>query len=199
MSAPAAPVSTDRSDFRTVMLGGTKLGLAVGVGVVLFLALARLVPAGSPREIAQTLVVLVGGVAASFLPSLWVAARTGEGIAGAAALGLWGTVVFSAFDIVLLRPFRAYPWTWDALGGNSTWWYLPIWWMLGTLVAWLGAIVAARAPEASLVRLGLPSVAGGVLGGVAGALLGVALPAAAGAGFVIVLAGRALVALARKG
>jgi hypothetical protein len=32
------------------------------------------------------------------------------------AVGLWGTVVFMAIDIVLLRPFRAYPRTWDAVG-----------------------------------------------------------------------------------
>ena len=38
---------------------------------------------------------------------------------GAAAIGLWGTVVFMAFDIVLLRPFKAYPWTWDAIGTET--------------------------------------------------------------------------------
>jgi hypothetical protein len=199
MSVSAASVSTDRSDFRTVMIGGTKLGLAMGVAVVLFLVVSRVVPPGLGRQIAQTLVVLGAGVAAGYLPGQWVAPRTGDGLAGAAALGLWGTVVFSAFDIVLLRPFHAYPWTWDAVGGNSTWWYLPIWWMLGTWVAWLGGVTTARVPvaDARLIRLGLPALAGGVVLGAAGTLLGITLPLAAGGGFVITLTLRALLALAR--
>src|SRR6266542_1305288 len=95
------------------------------------------------------------GVAAGFLPGLWTAARATEGIAGAAAIGLVGSLVFSAIDIALLRPFHAYPWTWDAVGGGSSWWYLPVWWMLGTFVAWMGAIVTAGGAargEATLVR-----------------------------------------------
>lgn len=199
MSAPAA-VSTDRSDFRTVMIGGTKLGLAIGVAVVLFLVVSRIVPPGLVRQIGQTLVVLGAGVAAGYLPGQWVTPRTGDGLAGAAALGLWGTVVFSAFDIILLRPFHAYPWTWDAVGGNSTWWYLPLWWMLGTWVAWMGGVTTARAPasDTGLLRLGVPALVGGVVLGAAGTSLGIALPVAAGGGFVITLTARALLALARK-
>src|SRR5205814_1715495 len=83
------------------------------------------------RGAVEALTVLGAGLAVAFLPARWTGARSTEGIAGAAAMGLVGTVVFSAIDIVLLRPFKAYPWTWDAIGGGSTWWYLPIWWMLG--------------------------------------------------------------------
>ena len=197
MSAPATPVSTDRSDFRTVMIGGTKLGLTTGTAVVLFLLISRIVPAGLTRQVAQTLVVLAAAVAAGFLPARWVGPRTGDGVAGAAALGLWGTVVFSAFDIILLRPLNAYPWTWDAVGGNSTWWYLPIWWMLGTFVAWMGALVAVRMPETTLVPLALPTVAGAVGVGVGITFLGVTLPVATGGGFAATLLVRALFALAR--
>src|SRR3989442_4456451 len=123
MSATAAPVASDRSDFRTVTVGGAKLGVATAVAVVAFLAASRLVPiTGGLRGGVEALIVLAAGVAVAFLPAQWTAARSTEGIAGAAALGLVATVVFSAIDIVLLRPFKAYPWTWDAIGGGSTWW-----------------------------------------------------------------------------
>ncbi len=202
MSATVAPAASDRSDFRTVTLGGAKLGVATAIAVVAFLAALRLVPiAGGLRGGVLVLVVLAAGLAAAFLPAEWTAARSTEGIAGAAAVGLVGTIVFSAIDIVLLRPFKAYPWTWDAIGGGSTWWYLPIWWMLGTFLAWMGGIVTAASGEATLGRRALPAVAGTVIVAAIGRLAGVpvALPVVTGAAFTLVLAALALVALARKG
>src|SRR2546421_13059586 len=200
MSATAAPVASERSDFRTVTVGGAKLGVATAVAVVAFLAASRLVPiTGGLRGGVEALIVLAAGVAVAFFPAQWTAARTTDGIAGAAAVGLVGTVVFSAIDIVLLRPFKAYPWTWDAIGGGSTWWYLPVWGMLGTFLAWMGGIV--RAGQATLGRTALPAVAGAVvLAAIARpAGLDVLLPTAAGGAFTIVLAGPAVVALTRRG
>ena len=202
MSATAAPATSDRSDFRTVTLGGAELGVATTVAVVAFLATSRLVPlTAGLRDGVGALIVLAAGLVVTFLPAQWTAARSTEGIAGAAAMGLVATVVFSALDIVLLRPFKAYPWTWDAIGGGSTWWYLPVWWMLGTFVAWMGGIVTASGGEATLGRRTLPAVAATIvvalivrLGGIP-----VALPVATGGAFTVVLAGLALVALARKG
>src|SRR5207249_7332152 len=204
MSASVAPTATDRSDFRTVMVSGTKLGALTAAAVVLFLWVARFVPdTGGARRGLEALLVLAAGVLASFLPGRWAAARHAEGIAGAAAIGLWGTIVFMAFDIVVLRPFKAYPWTWDAIGGGSSWWYLPIWWMLGTLLAWMGGIVtAAQAArgEATLRRTAAPAVVGAVLLVTVARLAGlhVALPVQTGAGFAVVLTVLAVVALARK-
>src|SRR2546428_5487689 len=166
MSATATPATSDRSDFRTVMVGGTEIGLITAAGVVAFLVVSRQVTAVLPQHLLEALIVLATGVAVSFLPGRMTVARHGEGLAGAAAVGLWGTVVFMAVDIVALRPLKAYPWTWDAVGGGSTWWYLPIWWMLGTLLAWTGAIVtAAQAArgELNLVRTRAPPVLGAVL------------------------------------
>jgi hypothetical protein len=158
-----------------------------------------------PQRVLQALIVLATGTAVSFLPARLTQARHVEGIAGAAAIGLWGTVVFMAIDIVLLRPFKAYPWTWDAIGGGSTWWYLPIWWMLGTFLAWTGGIVsAARAArgETALARVATPVLVGAVALVVVARLaqldLGLVLPAEAGAGFTIALAVLAVVALVRK-
>src|SRR6266513_3226186 len=206
MSATATPVASDRSDFRTVTVGGAKLGVATAVAVVAFLAASQRVPiTGGLRGGVEALIVLAAGVAVAFLPAQWTAARSTEGIAGAAALGLVATVVFSAIDIVLLRPFKAYPWTWDAIGGGSTWWYLPVWWMLGTFLAWTGGIVSAtRAArgESSLPGAVTPVLVGAVALVVVARLarlgLGLVLPAEAGAGFTIALAALAVVALARK-
>src|SRR2546428_5598323 len=129
MSASIAPTTTDRSDFRTVMVSGTKMGALTAAAVVLFLLVARWVPeAGGGRRGLEALIVLAAGVLASFLPGRWTAARRAEGIAGAAAIGLWGTIVFMAFDIVLLRPVRAHPWNWDAIGGGRCWGGPSNWW-----------------------------------------------------------------------
>jgi len=201
MSATAAPVASERSDFRTVTVGGAKLGVATAVAVVAFLAASRLVPiTASLRGAVEALIVLGTGLAVAFLPARWTGARGTEGIAGAAAMGLVGTVVFSAIDIVLLRPFNAYPWTWDAIGGGSTWWYLPIWWMLGTFLAWVGGMVTARQ-----TMFGGRAVAAAVFGPLALVIvariagLGFALPLEAGVAYTVVLALLALVTLARKG
>src|SRR5438477_13108661 len=143
MSATAT-AAQDRSDFRTVTVGGALVGLVTGVAVVLVVAASRNLAGDAVRGGVEALVVIAAAVVAAFFPAHWTAARGTEGIAGAAAVGWVGTVVFSAIDIVLLRPFKAYPWTWDAIGGGSTWWYLPIWWMLGTFLAWVGGMVTAR-------------------------------------------------------
>jgi len=205
MSATAAP-APDRSDFRTVTMGGVLIGVVTGVAVVLVVAASRTLAAGVAVGGVQALVVLAAGVVVAFLPAQWTAARATEGIAGAAAVGLVGTVVFSAIDIGLLRPFKAYPWTWDAIGGGSTWWYLPVWWMLGTFLAWMGGIVTASqaargAEQATLGRCALPAVAGALVVAAIARLAGLAvsLPAATGGAFTIVVAALGLVALTRKG
>src|SRR5881628_357148 len=202
MSATAAPARSDRSDFRTVTTGGAMVGLATAVAVVAYLAASRLLPVvGGLRGGVEALIVLVAGVGVALLPAQRTGARATEGIAGAAAVGLVGTVVFSAIDIVLLRPFKAYPWTWDAIGGGSKWWYLPIRWMLGTFLAWMGGIVTAAGGEATLGRRALPVLAATVVLALIVRLAGVtlALPVATGGAFTLVLAALALVALARKG
>src|SRR5438093_2547398 len=155
----------DRSEFRHVLLSGTIVGVVTAAAVILYLLVARLVSPGMVTSLLETVLVLAGGVAAAFLPGFFAGSRTTQGIASAAAIGLWGTIVFMAIDIILLRPFKAYPWTWDAVGGGSTWWYLPVWWMLGTFLAWMGGVVtggrAARGDPA-LVRAVTPTLVGAV-------------------------------------
>src|SRR5574341_603125 len=203
MTAPAAATATDRSDFRNILIAGTKTGFITAGAVVASVIVTRLLPAGMPRQGILTLVVLVAGVAAAFLPARWVVARQTEGIAGAAAAGLWGTIVFMAIDIVLLRPVKAYPWTWDAIGGGSTWWYLPIWWMLGTFLAWMGAIVTAGAAahgEPTLGRMAGPVLIAPVVVVTAARFAGLifVLPFEVGLVYTLLLALAAVVTLARK-
>jgi hypothetical protein len=195
--------TVDRSEFRHVLLSGTIVGAVTGAAVILSLLVSRL-PHGIVASVVLMIIVLAGGVAAAFLPGFFAASRTVQGVASAAAIGLWGTIVFMAIDIILLRPFKAFPWTWDAIGGGSTWWYLPIWWMLGTFVAWMGAIVtagrAARGGDTAIPSLATPAVVGGLVVGLGLGLAGVLfMPIAAGGGFVLSLVVFALVALARKG
>lgn len=202
MSTSAVPTA-DRSDFRNVLMGGTLVGAITGVGVVAFVAISRILPSGAARDVLEGILVLAGGVAVSLLPGQSAVSRTVEGVAGAAAIGLWGTVVFMAIDIVLLRPFKAYPWTWDAIGGGSTWWYLPIWWMLGTFLAWMGGMLTAARNargSASLAQLAVPVVIGAVVLVAAGKALGcpVPLPVLTGAAFTVTLTALALFFNARK-
>jgi hypothetical protein len=196
--------TVDRSEFRHVLLSGTIVGVVTAVVVIVFLLASRLLPAGLVTSLLLMLIVLAGGVAAAFLPAFFATSRTTQGIASAAAIGLWGTIVFMAIDIILLRPFKAFPWTWDAVGGGSTWWYLPIWWMLGTFLAWMGGLVtagrAARGGDATIGSLAIPALAGGLGVGLGLGLGGIMfMPVAAGAGFAVTLIGFALLALARKG
>ena len=196
--------TVDRSEFRHVLLSGTIVGGVTAAAVVLFLLVSRLLPNGIVTSFLLMLIVLAGGIAAAFLPGFFAGSRTVQGVASAAAIGLWGTIVFMAIDIVLLRPFKAFPWTWDAIAGGSTWWYLPIWWMLGTLLAWMGAMVtagrAARGGDTAIRSLAIPAVVGGLGVGLGLGLAGIMLmPVAAGAGFALTLVVFAMVILARKG
>jgi hypothetical protein len=204
MTAGTAPATTDRSDFRHILVSGARVGAAIGAAVIVYLLVSRRVPAGIAQALLQTAVVLAAAVAASLLPAQWTTARSTQGIAGAAAVGLWGTIVFMAIDIIALRPLKAYPWTWDAVGGGSTWWYLPIWWMLGTFSAWMGGMYtagrAARGGSTSLVALATPVLGGAVAITIVAQLVQFRpyMPVAAGAAFVATLTVLAVGAIARR-
>jgi len=97
--------TVDRSEFRHILQSGTIVGAVTAAAVVLFLLVSRVLPAGIATSLLQMIIVLAAGVAAAFLPGFFAASRTTQGVASAAAMALWGTIVFMAIDIVLLRPF----------------------------------------------------------------------------------------------
>src|SRR2546423_12358405 len=109
MPATAAPAPLDRSDFRTVTVGGALVGLVTGVAVVLVVAASRTLPGDAVRGGVQALVVLAAGGGVGFFPAPWSAARGTAGIARAAPGGLGGALVVSAIGPVLPRPLKAHP------------------------------------------------------------------------------------------
>src|SRR5256884_10000822 len=90
MSATATPATSDRSDFRTVMVGGTEIGLITAAGVVAFLVVSRQVTAVLPQQLLEALIVLATGVAVRLLPRRVTAARPREGPPGPPAVGVVG-------------------------------------------------------------------------------------------------------------
>jgi hypothetical protein len=98
-----------------------------------------------PTELLVLGLLLVVGVAGTIaLPGLWTKARTIEGIAGAAGIGLFATVVFMVVDVSIFQPLGIYSNRWLAIGGGSNWWYHPVWWMVGTFMPWMGALIMAN-------------------------------------------------------
>jgi hypothetical protein len=154
-----------------IVQGAVKLGLLESIVVLLF-ALASRFLAG-PLELIVCGIILIGGVAAvTLLPGLWTRARTIEGIAGAAGIGLAATGVFLLIDVTLLQNIGTYTNRWYQIGGGSNWWYHPVWWMVGTFLPWLGAWILAnqasrRGEPLPLVAFGMAAAAAVVLGIVA--------------------------------
>jgi hypothetical protein len=119
-----------------------QLGILTTLGVVAFALLSRAL-AGSTEVVVQSLVLVLGGVAFGYVPSVAVRPRTVDGIAWAAMVGLLGALVFTVLDTAILRPVHLYHWTWDEIGGGSGFWYIPVWWMGSAVLAWLGAWTVA--------------------------------------------------------
>jgi hypothetical protein len=126
-----------------IVAGSAKLGLIESVLVLLFSLASRLL-SGVVETVVCGLIVLVGVAAVSMAPGLWTRARTIEGIAGAAGIGLGASGVFLLVDVMLLQNIGTYTDRWYAIGGGSNWWYHPVWWMAGTFLPWMGAWILAN-------------------------------------------------------
>lgn len=144
MATTVQSADAERYDIRTVVGGGVILGAVTAVGVVLFALLSRML-AGTIETIVHSVLIVAGGAVFGYFPAASVRPRSPDGIAWAATLGLLGSLSFTALDTGLLRPFNVYHWTWDAIGGGSGFWYISIWWMGSTVLAWFGAWAYARA------------------------------------------------------
>jgi hypothetical protein len=164
MTSMVEPAAAPRSDVRTIVGGGIKLGIATVIGVVVFALLSRAL-AGGVEAVAQSVLVLIGGAVFAYAPAYWVRPRGVDAIAYAALVGLLGSVVFTVVDTAVLRPVHLYHWTWDAIGGGSGFWYIPVWWMGSCFLAWLGAwVYSIRAGrDGSAVSAALQTLGIGVL------------------------------------
>jgi hypothetical protein len=133
------------TDVPWIVRGAVLLGLFEAV-VVLLVSFASRFLSGPIETVALAILLLVGLAPVTLLPGIWTRARTIEGIAGAAGIGLGATVMFLLLDVVLLQHIGTYTNRWYQIGG-SNWWYHPIWWMAGTFLPWLGAWILANQAE----------------------------------------------------
>ena len=150
-----------------IVQGAVKLGLLESIVVLLFSLASRFL--GGIVETIVCGIILIAGIAAvTLLPGLWTRARTIEGIAGAAGIGLAATGVFLLIDVTLLQNIGTYTNRWYQIGGGSNWWYHPVWWMVGTFLPWFGAWILAnqtssRGEPSPLLAFGIIAAAAVVL------------------------------------
>ncbi|MBM4188302.1 MAG: hypothetical protein FJ206_13450 [Gemmatimonadetes bacterium] len=143
MTSVAAAATADQTDLRHLLRASVQLGLLQSALVGGY-AIASKFLAG-PLELAVLALILVVGVAATIaLPGIWTNARSIEGIAGAAGIGLGAAAVFLVVDVAVFQPLGIYSNRWLEIGGGSNWWYHPVWWMVGTFLPWMGAWVLAN-------------------------------------------------------
>ena len=164
----------DVTDVPSIVRGAVLLGLFESVIVLLFSVASRFL-SGPLETVVLAVLLLLGLAPVTLLPGIWTRARTIEGIAGAAGIGLGAAVVFLLVDVVLLQNIGTYTNRWWQIGG-SNWWYHPIWWMAGTFLPWLGAWILANQSERN-GRISAPAAFGTALGfaviaAIAGILIG---------------------------
>jgi hypothetical protein len=144
MSAVAeSQQSYDIGDVPLIVRSSIKLGIITAIFVFAFSLVSRYL-SGMGEVALEALLLVVGVSLVGGLPAVWTKARTGEGIAAAAGVGLGATVAFMALDVILLQRIGTYTNRWLEIGGGSNWWYHPVWWMAGTFLAWMGAIILAN-------------------------------------------------------
>jgi len=157
-SAVPAESHYDQTALSGVLRNGAVLGTFQAVCVLLFSLTYRFLE-GPAELVVGAIVVLAGLTATTALPGIWTRARTVEGIAGAAGIGLWAAVVYLLIDVIALQPLGTYTNRWLAIGGGSNWWYHPVWWMVGAYLPWMGAQILAN----QVAKGGEPSL-GGLMG-----------------------------------
>jgi len=164
----------DRTDVPHIVRCSIQLGILESVFVLTCSLITRFLE-GPAETIPLALVLIVGLALVSGLPGLWTRARTVEGIAGAAGIGLGAAAAFLLIDVALLQPIGTYTNRWLEVGGGSNWWYHPVWWMVGTYLPWMGAWILAhqadRGQRQSIVPMMTGALAFTVLVGVAAVLI----------------------------
>ncbi|MDP9144198.1 MAG: hypothetical protein M3N43_05820 [Actinomycetota bacterium] len=150
MTAPSHATVADQTEAPLITRASIKLGIIQTAIIVVIGVLSRLFE-GPVESASVALVLLVGLAVSAGLPGIWTNARTLEGIAGAAGIGLGASAVFLVIDLALLQGniFPIALWTnrWREIGGGSNWWYHPVWWMVAAYLGWMGAWVLANQAE----------------------------------------------------
>lgn len=164
----------DRTDVPHIVRCGIQLGLLESA-LVLVCSLVMRFLSGPAETVVLAIVLVIGLALVSGLPGLWTRARTIEGIAGAAGIGLAAAGIYLLVDVALLQPIGTYTNRWREIGGFSNWWYHPVWWMVGTYLPWMGAWTLAhqadRGQHPSLVAMMTGALACTAVVGVAAVLV----------------------------
>ena len=167
--------SYDLGDVPLIVRSSIKLGIITAIVVFAFSLVSRYL-SGTAEVALQAVLLIVGAALVAGLPAVWTKARTGDGIASAAGVGLGATVAFMAIDVILLQRIGTYTNRWLEIGGGSNWWYHPVWWMAGTFLAWMGAIVLANQASGtgspSIPRMMVTAIVSAVAVGVVAVIIG---------------------------
>lgn len=160
------------ADLRRIVRSGILLGGLTALGVTVFALVSRAVD-GTLEVVLQSAIIFVGGVTAAYLPAIRLQPRNIDDAGWCALVAVIGAATFTAIDTAILRPVGLYHWTWDAIGGGSGWWYLPVWFMGAAFLAWIGTLVYGRTRRFTEPRLA--ALAGPTVGLAAVILAGLAL------------------------
>jgi len=147
-----AQAGADHTDVPFIVRAAVKLAILESL-FVLLIALASRMLSGGVETALLTVLITAGVLAVTVLPGRWTGARTIEGIAGAAGIGLAAAWIFLLVDVSLFQPFGLWTNRWREIGGGSNWWYHPVWWMVGTYLPCLGAWILAN----QTARTGAPN------------------------------------------
>lgn len=161
----------DNTGLRRIVRGSITLALIQAVVVVVVSVINKSLD-GSVDHALTGIVVFIGAMITVFYPGTMTRPRTIEGIAGAAGIGLGATWVFLLLDAFILQTFHVYTNRWREIGGGSIWWYLPVWWMVGTYLSWMGGWILAnqanKSGEASIpVAIALVTATSAICGVIA--------------------------------
>ena len=97
----------DRTDVPYIVRGAVKIGLITAIAVLMYSLVSRFTN-GVVESALKVFIIAAGTWLVTFLPGQWTRARTIEGIAGAAGIGLAGTVVYLLIDVTLLQNIGTY-------------------------------------------------------------------------------------------
>lgn len=133
----------DNTGIPLVVRGAITLAVLQALAVVIVSVITKAL-GGTVEHALTGGVVFIGAMVTIFYPGTLTRPRTIDGIAGAAGIGLAATWIFLLIDAFLLQTFHVYTNRWHQIGGGSIWWYLPVWWMVGTYLSWMGGWILAH-------------------------------------------------------
>ncbi len=135
--------TAENTDIPMVVRGSIILGVIQSAAVLVVSLINRSLE-GTADAALTGLIVAVGVVICSFIPGMWARARSIDGIATAAGIGLGAALVYMVIDVTVLQNIGTYTNRWWQIGGNSNWWYHPVWWMVSAYLSWMGAFILAN-------------------------------------------------------